>query len=49
MIYHANEVSGSGWGGRSVRVQRVELDDSGILPAVPVAPGERCKMPFRKN
>lgn len=49
MIYHANEVSGSGWGGRSVRVQRVELDDGGIQPAVPVAPGERCKMPFRKN
>ncbi len=32
ILYHANQISGSGWNGRSFRIQRLEFTQDGIAP-----------------
>jgi GH43 family beta-xylosidase len=50
IIYHANLLSGTGWGGRSVWAQPVTWDENNY-PVIgkPVSPGEELKMPVNKK
>jgi len=45
VVYHANLVSGSSWGGRSVRVQKITWDGDLPVFGVPAAPGEELDIP----
>lgn len=45
MVYHANIVEGSGWGGRTCRVQPVQWDGKTLELGEPLAPGEAVKLP----
>ncbi len=46
IVYHANLVSGSGWGGRSVWTQQVEWKDDCIVLGTPASPSTEHKLPI---
>ncbi len=45
MVYHANEISGSGWGGRSLRMQKVNWQDGNPVFGMPVPIGQPMTLP----
>lgn len=40
LVYHANNESGTGWSGRTIRVQRLTVTDGKIAPMTPAASAE---------
>lgn len=49
VVYHANRVSGSSWGGRSVRMQKVEWVDGLPVIGKPAAPDVKLPLPSTDN
>jgi len=45
IVYHANLVSGTGWGGRSIWVQPVEWDGDNIVLGSPLSPNTTLTLP----
>lgn len=45
IIYHANSVKGSSWGGRSVRMQKIFWDNGVPMFGKPAVPGEMLPVP----
>lgn len=45
IVYHANVVSGSSWGGRSVRAQKISWDGDLPVLGAPAKPGELLDIP----
>jgi hypothetical protein len=46
IVYHANLVSGSGWGGRSVWTQQVEWQGDSLVLGSPASPSVEHKLPI---
>lgn len=46
IVYHANLVSGSGWGGRSIWVQKVEWDGDTLVLGAPASPKTEHSLPL---
>lgn len=46
IVYHANLVSGSGWGGRSVWTQQVGWDGDNLVLGTPASPSTEHKLPI---
>ena len=46
IVYHANLVSGSGWGGRSVWTQQVEWQGDNLVLGSPASPSVEHKLPI---
>lgn len=46
IVYHANLVSGSGWGGRSVWTQQVEWNGDDIVLGTPASPSTEHQLPI---
>ena len=47
VTYHANVVSGSSWGGRSCRVQKVEWDGTNLVIGDPATPSDTVLIPYK--
>jgi len=45
IVYHANLVSGSGWGGRSVWTQQVAWDGDNLVLGTPASPSTEHRLP----